>query len=411
VTKNPDRFESTFETYTVTRIMGEGGAGRVFEVRDSVGKALAAKCLRPELVTTERKKRFKNEIDFCKKHPHRNIVQVMDYGLVQRDGVSVPFYVMPLFAGTLRDLLEKKIQRERVLPLFSQVFDGVEAAHLLGVTHRDLKPENVLYDSTSNSLVIADFGIAHFEEDMLATPVETQVGAKMANLGYSAPEQRVRGGQVDRRADIYALGLMLNEAFTGHVPQGAGYATVAAAAAEYAYIDDLIAKMIQQQAGARPQSIEEVKKELIARQNQFVALQQVSAKTKEVVPASAPGTVAPVNLVGGDWDGGFLTFKLNRAPEQQWVQHFHNLSNISYVGGTHPSMFRFAGSNARIEVDERIAQRVIDQFKTWLPMATREYQLQLELDAEKADKARRETLRLELEAAQQRERVVRNLKF
>jgi serine/threonine protein kinase len=111
-----------------------------------------------------------------------------------------------------------------VLPLFSGILDGVEAAHLLRVTHRDLKPENILCDEKSLP-VVADFGIAHFEEDIIATAVKTPAGAKMANLSYSAPEQRMRGAAVDLRADIFALGLILNEMFTRSVPQGVGYAT------------------------------------------------------------------------------------------------------------------------------------------------------------------------------------------
>lgn len=409
---NPDKFESAFETYDVTRIMGEGGAGRVFEVRDSAGKSFAVKCLHPHLTTTERKKRFKNEIDFCKKRPHRNIIHVVDSGLVEFDKIKVPFYVMPLSSGTLRDLLEKKLPPERVLPMFSQILDGVEAGHLLGVFHRDLKPENILYDSEADLILIADFGIAHFEEEILATAVETKQGAKMANLGYSAPEQRMKGGQVDSRADIYALGLILNEMFTGHVPQGVGFATIAANASQFSYLDDLVAAMIQQQAAARPATIEEIKKQLMARQNQFVALQKLDAKRKEVIPVAAAGRVGPVNVVGGDWDNNTLTLQLDRAPEPGWIQRFQQpRESISYIGGTHPSMFQFAGKFARINAEERYLQQVVDQFKTWSPIATRSFQADLDEKSAREEQQTRDQLKRELEAAETRQRALKNVKF
>ena len=207
--KAPKVFETLSDTYAVTGVVGEGGSGRVFAVKDSAGAAYALKCLFPHLVTTQKRKRFKNEIDFCSKQRQPNLIQVIDFGLVAWEGAKVPFYVMPLLPMTLRRLLDQKLPSTRVLPLFSQVLDGVEAAHKLGVTHRDLKPENILYDTEHDRLLIADFGIAHFEEEIIATAVETKAADKLLNIRYSAPEQREKGAPVDLRADIFALGLIL----------------------------------------------------------------------------------------------------------------------------------------------------------------------------------------------------------
>lgn len=74
---------------------------------------------------------------------------------------------MPRLAETLRGLMNRSINADQVLPLFAQVLDGVEAAHLLGVIHRDIKPENILHHPHESRLLIADFGIAHFEEEEL----------------------------------------------------------------------------------------------------------------------------------------------------------------------------------------------------------------------------------------------------
>jgi eukaryotic-like serine/threonine-protein kinase len=83
---------------------------------------------------------------------------------VAPDGAT--FYAMPLYAGTLRDLIKKGIAADAVLPFFGQLLAGVNAAHLLGVWYRDIKPENVLFSASENKLIIADFGIAHFEENV-----------------------------------------------------------------------------------------------------------------------------------------------------------------------------------------------------------------------------------------------------
>jgi serine/threonine protein kinase len=80
---------------------------------------------------------------------------------------------------------------------FSQLLDGVEAAHLQQVVHRDLKPENVLHDTKSDQLTVADFGIAQFEEEELYTLIETTPNRRLANFQYAAPEQRNRGAAVD----------------------------------------------------------------------------------------------------------------------------------------------------------------------------------------------------------------------
>jgi serine/threonine protein kinase len=408
---NPKVFETLSDTYSVTGIVGEGGSGRVFAVKDSTGASSALKCLFPQLSTTQKRKRFKNEIDFCSKQRHRNIIQVIDSGLVVWGEAKTPFYIMPLLSATLRTLCEQGIPHARVLPLFSQVLNGVEAAHLLGVTHRDLKPENILYNSDHDLLMIADFGIAHFEEDLIATAVETKAGEKLANLRYSAPEQRVKGATVDERTDVYALGLILNEMFTNAVPQGAGYTTIGAMASDYLYLDALVERMIQQAPNARPANLQEVKKELIGRKNSFVALQQLDAKRREVVPVNVPGRVAPVRLVSADWKIGELILELDRVPEPGWVQRFVQ-PRVGYtsVWGASPEAFQFSEKTATVRADERVAQQIIDHFKQYLEMATSGYQADLEAEAKHREQEQRRNLELAVAEAEKRERILKKLK-
>jgi serine/threonine protein kinase len=151
--------------------------------------------------------------------------------------------------------MKQTVPPDRVLPLFSQILNGVEAAHLQGITHRDLKPENILYGTQQDVLVVADFGIAEFTQEDLYNAVETHTGERIASFMYAAPEQKERGKTVDRRADIYALGLMLNEFFTGQVLQGTAFTTIKARAPQYEYLDEIVDRMVRQLPSDRSQQL------------------------------------------------------------------------------------------------------------------------------------------------------------
>src|SRR3989339_339466 len=214
---------TTTTAYTAQNKIGEGGAGEVWCVVDQEdGKKYAAKFLDPKKTSADKLKRFKNELMFCQKNTHKNILSVVDHGVLLVKQQKIPFYIMPFYTSTLREMINKGIPVDNILAYFKQIIDGVEAAHLLKVFHRDLKPENILYDATQDCMVVADFGIAHFSEELCYTSVETQRSSRFANFQYAAPEQRAKGINVDYRADIYALGLIFNEMYTKHVPHGSG---------------------------------------------------------------------------------------------------------------------------------------------------------------------------------------------
>ncbi len=418
----PTEFETAFDTYTVTSVIGEGGAGRVFAVRDSAGQPFALKCLFPHLVTTQRRKRFKNEVAFCTKCSHANVIKVVDSGVAKWERINVPFYVMPLYVAshqekplqptTLRSLMEAGIAPNRVLPLFSQVMAGVRAAHLKGVYHRDLKPENILYDATRDIVLVADFGVAHFEEEELYTAVETRDGERLANFLYAAPEQRSRGQAVDHRADIFALGLILNEIYTRAVPQGAGHQTIASVAPEYAYLDGLVEHMRQQAPENRPASLDEIEKQLIGRGCEFVARQELDAKRGEVVPAHSPDTIVPVNILGLDWRSGTLILQLDREPEYMWAGRFqHPQETHASIVGLESHLFKFEGSKATISVKERLVQRAVDEFKKYSDMATRWLQVEVNNVAAKKEAEERRRLQREVEEAEARARILASTKI
>ena len=170
------QLETAFGIYTVDEVIGEGGAGRVYGGLADGGARVAVKVLHTDRATKENRKRFKNEVAFLAQNKHANIVTVIDHGVAQAGDIRGPFYVMRRYAGSLRDLMNKKIAPADILRVFSQMLDGVEAAHMKGAIHRDLKPENFLYDTSPLALAVADFGVASFTADLVATPVETPHG-------------------------------------------------------------------------------------------------------------------------------------------------------------------------------------------------------------------------------------------
>lgn len=184
--KKPVVFNTTFAQYTGTEIIGQGGAGHIYRATDDAGSVYAIKLLTATKPNSEKMKRFKNEVEFCRNHDHKNVIKVVDHGAFLDGNQFAPFYVMPLYTSSLRKLLDAGIPHGKVLPYFNQLLDGVEAAHLYGVTHRDLKPENVLYDQRNDLLLIADFGIAYFEEEIIYTAVETKENDRLANFQYAA---------------------------------------------------------------------------------------------------------------------------------------------------------------------------------------------------------------------------------
>lgn len=298
--RKPAQFNTALGTYHTIDVMGEGGSGRVFLVKNSKGDRFAIKCLFPELVTSGRLSRFRNELRFLQRTTHPNILPVLDTGLIAIEVTSTPFFVMPYFPLTLRKIIDSGTSNEQYLEYFSKILDGLEVAHRKEIWHRDLKPENILVDPSNFSLVIADFGIAHFSAEELYTVVETQRSDRMANFQYAAPEKRRRGHIVDQRADIYALGLILNEMYTKEIPIGTEYKPISELAPGFSYLDIVVDRMIRQSPGQRPSSTNEVRLEISsARQAQYAPVAE-SKQSNE--PATRPHPIlqyrAEVDCVG-----------------------------------------------------------------------------------------------------------------
>jgi len=406
--KKPLEFSTAFETYTVSKQLGEGGAGRVYLAASVGGQSFAVKVLSQS--STDKRRRFKNEVAFLRgMRPHSNVVTWIGDGFSSDSRAPGPFYVMPAYEGSLRDLLRKGVAPETALEIFGQVLAGVEAAHRLRAVHRDLKPENVLYkrDAAGLVLAVADFGIAQFHPDDQSTLVETRDGARLANFDYHAPEQRLSGGSIDARTDIFALGLMLNELFTGEVPRGAGSKKIAQVAPDFGYLDELVEAMMQNSPDSRPATVADVRlrtrllAELQANKSSSADLSGAMGK----VDASGEELIAnPLRVVDADWQSGTLTLTLSQPVTDMWIECLRSrMSSWESVLGAGPENFRFSGTKASVGVQGNDAQRVIDTFKTWIPKATLAFKDYLESSQRQANNEALERLKREraiLESAQ-----------
>ncbi len=207
--------------YTVGKIVGEGGMGKVYEVRHlALDRAFAMKALRADLAREgDLSERFIQEAKTTASVRHPNIVSITDFGRLP-DGV--PYFVMELLVGeTLAKVLKAggPIPAARAVRIIRQVAGALGAAHAAGIVHRDMKPENVFLVGglaggvPSDDVRVVDFGAAK----ILGSSRLTKTGIVFGTPHYMSPEQ-ASGTPVDHRADVYALGIIMYEMFTGRVP-------------------------------------------------------------------------------------------------------------------------------------------------------------------------------------------------
>lgn len=392
------------------KAIGQGGNGFVYELEED-GNRFAAKVLAPSRSNKEKIKRFKNEYLFCAQKRHENIIRVIDHGLTDNGD---PFFVMPIFDGSIRDLIGS-LSEDESYQLTKTLLDGLDAAHNFGAIHRDLKPENILYSDRLNNVAIADFGIAQFGEEELFTAVETKDGSRLANFQYAAPEQRNRGSNISKATDIYSLGLMIVEIFTGEIPFGKNHKTISSVSDKYSYLDEVVDKMLQQDSSERYQNVEEIKLDVSARANEYIASLKISQLKNTAIPSHEVDDEIindPIRIVGVEWDNGNLHIQLNHQPPHQWQWALRNMGSFSSVMGKGPETFRFTNGVAiNTAYDQGEAQRIIDSFKQWLPNVARIYEQKLRQDAENIEQEKIRDLQRKIAEEEEKKSINANLTF
>ena len=291
--KKGTKISSAFEIYTIQMKLGQGGNGSVYSVIDQSGNQFALKAVSQIELSEEKRKRLKHELLFGLNNTHNNIIKVCDNGFYTDGQQKLVFYVMPQYAETLRKRMKNGIKPNEVLPVFFQLLDALEFAHSHEIWHRDIKPENILMDS-DGTLILSDFGIAHFSKKDKVTSIETKKGERLANYQYSAPEQ-TNMELCDWRADIYSAGLILNELFTGIIPKGGNPRKISDVAPEYAYLDIVFDKMYQSDPEQRIYKASDVKFDIFALQQRekkekekLEAYQKLHTESEQFVPIEDP---------------------------------------------------------------------------------------------------------------------------
>ncbi len=213
------------DRYEIVRRIGEGGMGAVYEARHTViGKRVAVKVLLDKfLEKRELVARLLQEARLASSIGHENIVDVTDFGTTV-DGRA--FVVMEFLEGEALAALvtrEAPLPVERSLRIVRQVASALGAAHAKGIVHRDVKPENcyLVRRGDADFVKVVDFGVSkvmHAREDGPEWQRLTRTGMVLGTPLYMSPEQARGGEDIDSRADIWAVGVMLYECLTGEVP-------------------------------------------------------------------------------------------------------------------------------------------------------------------------------------------------
>ncbi|HET8647593.1 MAG TPA: serine/threonine-protein kinase, partial [Vicinamibacteria bacterium] len=207
--------------YHVVELLGAGGMGEVYRAEDGrSGRTVALKVLRRSLLlSTEGRARFEREGRAAAALAHPSIAAVYEVG----EAAGLPFIAMEYVRGeSLQDWLGREnLTLSEVLGVFEQLADALAAAHARGVVHRDLKPANVVV-IPGGGVKLLDFGLAKLIHDEtreagVRSQLITRAGGVLGTTAYMSPEQ-ARGQPLDRRTDVFSLGVMLFEAVAGVPP-------------------------------------------------------------------------------------------------------------------------------------------------------------------------------------------------
>lgn len=206
------------DRYEIQGLLGSGGMGNVYKVRDTIlDEIVALKTLHPSLSADERAlARFRREVKLARRITHPNIARTFDIGL---DG-QIPFLTMEFIDGEpLSTYMRRREVRcpHELVKISLEIARGLGAAHNAGVVHRDLKPANVMV-ARDGRFVITDFGVARVARAQANSLFSTGINAMVGPPMYMAPEQVEGRVDIDHRADVFALGVMMYEMLQGESP-------------------------------------------------------------------------------------------------------------------------------------------------------------------------------------------------
>lgn len=291
-----DRQESRIldDRYRLDQLVGEGGMGQVYRARDlMLGEVVAVKLLHGR--TSNAIELLRREVKLARRVTHPNVVRVHDIGVAD----DIVYLTMQLIDGRSLSAVLKDGPPPDAARLAREIAAGLDAAHRAGVVHSDLKPGNVLVagEGAARRAFITDFGIGR------ALGEKQTDGRVLGTPSYMAPEQW-RGEPVGTATDVYALGLLLYELFTGEHLPGApeapppGECTARVRAARLpSGLGEAIADALEPDVGRRPGSVARFVRELAA----------ITGEAGELEPPTGPRVaVLPFRAIGEEESGGYL---------------------------------------------------------------------------------------------------------
>jgi serine/threonine-protein kinase len=183
----------------------------------AVGEQIILKFLNAHIsADAETMQRFVHELKYSRKITHQNVIRIFDFIKIQGVfAISMEYFKSKELSDVIRG---KPIDTKRAIKIAKDICEGMSAAHEVGIVHRDLKPANVLIND-NDEVKVVDFGVAAAQSS--GDTELTKTGFVIGSPKYMAPEQ-ILGKKVDQRADVYAMGIIMYEMFTGTAPYTKG---------------------------------------------------------------------------------------------------------------------------------------------------------------------------------------------
>lgn len=263
-TLTPEELQLDIPSIRFEGLIGRGGMGVVYRGNEiATGREVAVKVLPEQLRGREADfiSRFEQEVAVMERLNHPNIVRLIQHGSSR---FGFPYFVMEYVdGGDVAQLLgrERRVDFARAVGIAIQVCDALLYAHDNGVIHRDIKPGNILL-TESGEVKVADFGLARLENESGLGGL-TQSFHVMGSIDYQAPESLVLGAEVDERADLYAVGVMLYHLLIGIVPRGIFHLPSKILPNLDSRIDPLLSSLLQQNPFERTASARDLRAALL----------------------------------------------------------------------------------------------------------------------------------------------------
>ena len=298
-----ERLAELFPSLQIIELIGTGGMGAVYKARqEGLDRVVAIKIL-PEEFGHDVKfaLRFTREARTLAKLNHPNIVGLYEFG----NAADTYYFLMEYIEGsTLRDVVRaRELAPEQALAIVPHLCDALQYAHDKGVVHRDIKPENILM-SVDGSVKIADFGLSRILGNESQQDSLTGTHQVMGTPRYMAPEQLEGTHNVDHRADIYSLGVVIYEMLTGELPIGR-FAAPSTKVEIDVRLDDVVLRTLEKEPQRRYQNASQIKSDV-----QSITSTNNPAFAPTIVHDASPhgmkGQATPATLEQQELAGRFL---------------------------------------------------------------------------------------------------------